>query len=186
MDVLKEIYQELKKEYNGSKVTPEMISYISDVDISKVRSKWGDIVADNGLKNSTQQKVNTQTDNELKNSTQQKVDNELKNNIQQKELKNSTNSTINWVSTNTQQKEYNDILNIINHINPGTNVVHTRFGKGKVIKTDGEGIHKWATIFFPDCDVEDRLSSNPIIDRTQVAHIDLDFVIRNGKLKILD
>lgn len=41
---LKEIYQELKKEYNGGRVTPEMVSYISDVDVSDIRRLWGDIV----------------------------------------------------------------------------------------------------------------------------------------------
>ena len=43
LNSLKDIFQELKKEYNGGKVTPEIVSYISDVDVTKVRSLWGGI-----------------------------------------------------------------------------------------------------------------------------------------------
>jgi acyl-coenzyme A thioesterase PaaI-like protein len=68
---------------------------------------------------------------------------------------------------------------MINQIIPGTNVTHTRFGKGEVVKTEGEGIHKKADIFFPDYEIEffNGTQSNS-------AHIHLDYVIRNGKLKI--
>lgn len=131
--VLKDIYQELKKEYNGREVTPEIVSYISDVDISDVRSKWINILADDKLKN---------------------------NGVQQKEYYNDS-----------------EIIDMINHINPGTNVTHTRFGKGEVVEIDGDGVNKWATVFFPDYGKE-------FFNRTDYAHLHLDFVIRNGKLKV--
>lgn len=139
LSVLKEIYQELKKEYNdnGRDVTPEIVSYISDVDISDVRSKWSNIVSDHELKN---------------------------NGVPKKEYYNDS-----------------EIADMIKHINTGTNVIHTRFGKGKVIETDGDGINKWATVSFPDYDM-----GFFNFNRTEYAHLHLDFVIRNGKLKLDD
>jgi len=165
LNSLKDIYLELKKEYNGGRVTPEMVSYISDVDVSYVRSLWGDIVTNVFSKFDDFERVKNVANVFSGKKVQQKLkkDNELKNN-----------------DTQQKQKEYTDseILDIINQIIPDTNVTHTRFGKGKVVKTEGEGIHKKADILFPD---EIQFYNGT---QSNSAHIHLDYVIRNGKLKI--
>jgi len=164
LNSLKDIYLELKKEYNGGRVTPEIVSYISDVDVSYVRSLWGDIVTNVFSKFDDFEKKVKNVANVFS-GKKVNSDNELKNN-----------------NTQQKQKEYTDseILDVINQIVPGTNVTHTRFGKGKVVETDGDGINKWATIFFPDYDQ----AVSFINTSSNNAHIHLDFVIRNGKLKI--
>ncbi len=47
------------------------------------------------------------------------------------------------MSANRPQKENSDMIKV------GSNVIHDRFGKGKVTKMEGSGADKKATIFFP-------------------------------------